>query len=87
MKSSGSFSAKTSRDPLGAATLASFFEKAGQKIQKSKGVEYKAKIVERKEEGEDISKDTAESVQGSDNENRDDSEKVKPKISFSGGKN
>jgi hypothetical protein len=46
MKNSESFSIKTANDPLGAATLASFFGTSGQKIRQREGVKYKAKIVE-----------------------------------------
>jgi hypothetical protein len=42
MKNSESFSDKIAKDPLGAATLASFFETSGQQIRVTEGVKYEA---------------------------------------------
>jgi hypothetical protein len=58
MKNSERFSDKIAKDPLGAATLASFFGTSGQQIRMTEGVKYEAKIVEDdesdiKEERED----------------------------------
>jgi hypothetical protein len=46
MKNSGDFSEKIAKDPLGAATLATFFGTSGQQIQMSEGVKYEAIIDE-----------------------------------------
>ncbi len=42
--SDGPFS-KTAKDPLGAATLATFFGKSGQKIRMTDGVKYEAELL------------------------------------------
>jgi hypothetical protein len=63
MKNSGNFSDKIAKDPLGAATLASFFEASGQDIDISKGVKYEAKIVEDDEsDSEDEREHSSEKV-------------------------
>ncbi len=45
MKNSASYNAKTANDPLGAATLASFFAKSGQHITQTEGFKYQAELV------------------------------------------
>jgi hypothetical protein len=69
MKNSGGFSDKIAKDPLGAATLASFFGNSGQQFQMKEGAKYESKIVE--DDGNDSKDEKEENKQEvNDNNNR-----------------
>ena len=67
MKNSESFSDKITNDPLGAATLASFFGTSGQKIRMREGAKYESKIVE--DDGNDSKDEKEENNQEVNNNN------------------